>query len=100
MTGNIHDHIVPDWTERASCLNQWDIFDNGFDPYLTRVCRNCPVRLECLESALVFEQGEIKRGLGEFAVVGIRGGYTVPERRDLHKDIQQGGWGVVKELQL
>lgn len=99
MSG-VYDAIIPDWTSKAACLDQWEVFDNGFDSYPTRVCQNCEVRLECLQSALVFEQGEIKRGMGEFAVVGIRGGYTVVERRDLHKAIEQGGWGVVKELQL
>ena len=95
---NIRELVVPDWTEQASCIDQWDIFDNGFDPYPTRVCKNCPVRTECLVSALRFEQDEIKRGMGEFVVVGIRGGYTVPERRDLHRAIQQSGWDVIEDL--
>lgn len=100
MNEQLRDIIAPDWTEQASCLNMWEEFDDGDNRYATRVCRNCTVKVECLESALKFEHDQFTKGMGDFVVVGIRGGYTAMERKDLHRSIQQGGWSVVKELQL
>lgn len=98
MNEQLRNLIIPDWTENAACLNMWEFFDVGSDKYATKVCKECPVRKECFVSALEYEQKQIKRGMGTFAVVGIRGGYTVVERLDLHRDIAQCGWEVVEEI--
>lgn len=43
------------------------------------VCRSCPVKNECLEYALTLEQS------GVWTVLGIWGGLTARERRNLRR---------------
>lgn len=73
-----------DWRERASCTqvpiagddDPW--FPEGQNPQWAparRVCQACPVRLECLDAALVEEYGR-----GRSSRDGMRGALTPTER--------------------
>ena len=70
----------PEWANDAACVGQWELFDdcqglsNEKIMYLRGVCFNeCPVRSECLKSALKIEKDE------EW-IWTFRGGYTPGER--------------------
>lgn len=64
-----------EWKERATCREMdTDLFYNSrATNYVRTVCWRCPVRLECLESALT----EDRFG----PALGVRGGMDGPERR-------------------
>lgn len=66
-----------DWLNKAACKNDTRTF---FTPSLERVakqmCRECPVRLECLDYALKTHQ--------EF---GVWGGLTEDERRNRRRSV-------------
>ena len=68
-----------DWRDQAACAGTypeaWFVETGDYPSGLFRICAACPVREECLESALA-EEGDI-RGAGRF---GIRGGHTPRER--------------------
>jgi WhiB family redox-sensing transcriptional regulator len=68
--------IAPDWTELALCAqvdpDAWFPPKGGNVAQPKAVCRQCPVRAECLEYAL--EHGER---------FGVWGGLTERERRPL-----------------
>lgn len=89
--------IIPDWTEQASCIDKWELFDSDIESIMglddiplgmsvelyaamaerrdrdrqaLKVCwEECPVRRECLKDAL-------EQGLEHT----IRGGYLPSER--------------------
>jgi hypothetical protein len=102
------DRLFPEWTERALCAEQWDLFDNdleqimglediplGMSPALAagiaprdrnseeaiKICWQCPVRQECLRDALDQEL--------EYT---IRGGYTPREREIIREGYSKGDW--------
>ena len=62
------------WRDRAACAGMFDVdwfpHPSARTPVALQVCRECPVRQECLEDAL----GE---GLDQF---GVRGGHTEKQR--------------------
>ena len=72
------------WWEYASCNGQHPLFDDDSEDYFGRnaqarareiakaFCRDCPVRLECLEDALRYGDSDT-----------IRGGLTAQERARL-----------------
>lgn len=72
------------WWVHASCKDQHPLFDDDSEDYLGRnaqaraleiakaFCRDCPVRVECLEDALKFGDSDT-----------IRGGLTAKERAKL-----------------
>lgn len=72
------------WWMDASCKDQYPMFDDDSEDYLGRnaqaralevakaTCRDCPVRVECLEDA--FKYGDTDT---------IRGGLTAKERAAL-----------------
>ena len=68
-----------DWRQQASCAGTypeaWFIDTGDYPSGLFRICAACPVKEECLESALA-EEGNVSRH-GRF---GIRGGHTPRER--------------------
>lgn len=71
------------WFHAAACLGT-DV-ESFFperrppDPLALRVCRGCPVRRECLESAM---EEEADSGRNRH---GIRGGLSAPQRFQLYK---------------
>lgn len=73
----VHPQQAAEWEERAEC-RQADLTDfypehgNRSPARAKRVCRRCPVRDECLETALRNDER-----------FGIWGGMTEKERRDL-----------------
>jgi hypothetical protein len=71
---------VVDWRTLAACrgrdLSYWYAEEGSFEQRVAlRLCRECPVRRDCLASALDEETGAI------WAVWGVRGGMTASERR-------------------
>ena len=64
------------WTREAACVGESRLFDS--EHYAQRaktVCAGCPVRLVCLEAALLEEAGGPR--------FGVRGGLTASERARL-----------------
>ena len=78
-----------EWMEDALCRRlglPTDIFFEGptYDPITAmQVCRNCPVRSECLEYQLRYEV----RGTAQTA--GIFGGLTALQRNPLRKQLRK-----------
>ena len=84
-----------DWQDEAACLNYKLLVDeegrtNPFFSYdkndLTEaliICKSCPVRLECLRTALSYELKYDWAELDEIETV--YGGYTSAERRRIFK---------------
>ena len=70
------------WRERAACRGEltelW--FPHNYNnpdnlAYPLEVCESCPVRIDCLETAMT-EEGDVGAGYRH----GIRGGHTPGER--------------------
>lgn len=81
-------HLVPAWTEQASCIGRWEEFDSNIDTDVAMVCwSECSVRRQCLSSAIKSERESFKVSGDYIATTGIRGGYTVPERLLLHQSL-------------
>jgi WhiB family redox-sensing transcriptional regulator len=72
----IFDPQRPDWQKRGECLgNDPDLWfpERGDDTSRAKaICRECPVRAECLEYALETKQ-----------MFGVWGGYSERERRPM-----------------
>ena len=66
----------PAWHQNAACAGQTDLFFvKGTPPTRTRdICGGCPVREECLETALADPD-----------LVGLWGGTTERERREMRR---------------
>lgn len=107
ISKELWSRLVPEWSESAACIGQWDIFDSdiesimGLDDiplgmsvelYAAMTERNrrntvalnicwtqCTVRQECLKAAL-------EQGLEDT----IRGGYTQAEREIMLQDYESG----------
>jgi WhiB family redox-sensing transcriptional regulator len=81
----MHGQFTPEpWQERAACRTSPD--PDAWFPgqgettlpraqFAIRICRSCPVRLQCLE-------GAVQRGENE----GIWGGYTTAQRNQLVRE--------------
>ena len=59
--------FTADWRSYASCSNfdSQFFFDESFYDEGKRVCSNCSVRVECLDSAIFFNDGFLRGGLTE-----------------------------------
>lgn len=81
MHATEHPRPDPDgWRDHAACR---DMDTDDFYPErgnraeaIQAICRTCPVQATCLADALEWE-----RSIGLYAVHGIRGGLTAPQRR-------------------
>ena len=85
------------WTDQATCVGVGDFYSNSDaeqQDLITRYCRPCPVRAECLNSALLLE-----RHTSIMFRHGIWGGLTPSERwhyenghdkRDYEREIAHG----------
>lgn len=74
-----------DWCENAKCLgNDTEFFfQTGYGYQLAEeFCETCPVRTECLNSALLEEQGKQL-----FSRHGVRGGMNAKDRYNLSVDL-------------
>ncbi len=88
---NLSDELM--WTDQASCkgLDTNDFFvDDGNkryenEPYLKRICSNCPVRLVCLDYAL------------NHAVTGWWGGMSEKNRRSMRQRLGIIAKSIVSE---
>ena len=67
------------WSDSAACKTMTDLFypqrgDNDAAAAAKAVCRRCPVKVQCLDFAMTFEESE-----------GIWGGTSGYERRQLRR---------------
>lgn len=82
----------PEWSERAVCMSLWDDFDDerqgppsAHTRKLQQICNDlCPVRIECLDAALLEEAG---MSIKDRARCGIRGGLTGAQRGLLQAEL-------------
>ena len=86
MTGDIFDLLDlrdTEWQERALCasVDPWLFFqhEGSHSADALKLCRQCPVRAECLESALSWEAQQAQQDMRY--TYGVWGGTTARERR-------------------
>jgi WhiB family redox-sensing transcriptional regulator len=80
---------VPAWHTRAACRDhdvalffpEPDVSAADQVARAKRVCASCPVRAECLADAMAWEQPSARHG--------VRGGLSVAERDQLHRQQAQ-----------
>lgn len=78
------------WRDEAACLSQPDLFvprrteKDGRVTDARRVCATCPVRQDCLTSAMA-EEGRSD----QFRRAGVRGGLTPTQRASLARRSRQ-----------
>lgn len=76
--------VPDDWRDRAACKGDTDPFfsnDPADSEHARWICRTlCPVRAECLTTAMDEEGGATYRH-------GIRGGHTGNERRSMYRRV-------------
>lgn len=76
----------------------WSIFDQQSNTDATEICwKDCPVRSECLASAIKSERKDT-RVFGRLAAYGTRGGYTNVERLVIHKAVADHGFDILETL--
>jgi WhiB family redox-sensing transcriptional regulator len=69
--------VFTEWHKRAACKGETDFFfsyDEEMVEQARAICQECPVRQECLETALA-----------DANLYGVWGGYTKAERRRLRR---------------
>jgi WhiB family transcriptional regulator, redox-sensing transcriptional regulator len=69
--------VFTEWHKRAACKGETDLFfsyDEEMVEQARAICENCPVRRECLETALA-----------DSNLYGVWGGFTKAERRRLRR---------------
>jgi WhiB family redox-sensing transcriptional regulator len=83
MTDLIHQYRPEPWTEYAVCrsVGESPFFPENGDSWLdaVRICRSCPVRLQCLDYAMRMEVGQSNK-----TRMGVWGGLT-PNGRKKHE---------------
>lgn len=75
--------IEPDWKTRIVCRGQWHLFFPAKGETYTaakELCRQCPVKIDCLEDAMAIEGSE-----GRSWRYGMYGGLGPRARWQLHK---------------
>lgn len=77
---------LPDWHADAVCVSADPsaFFPEKGEPAgpAVAICQVCPVQGDCLQEAMEFEAGDLT------LVVGVRGGLTPNERRELLRQHQ------------
>ena len=77
--------LVPDWSDEALCIGEWEEFDDGSYEWLAkRICPKCPVLEECLADTIKLEKPFMGTSQEEYFITGIRGGMTASERRKMY----------------
>ena len=69
--------MFADWRDRGACKGETEAFfsyDEGRVAQALAICQDCPVRQECLQTALADPN-----------LYGVWGGTTQAERRRLHR---------------
>ena len=69
--------MFPEWYKRAACKGETESFfsyDEEKEAHALAICKDCPVRQECLETALADRN-----------LFGVWGGTTRAERRRFHR---------------
>lgn len=75
--------VAPDWKLSNPCKGRWEEFDDGTNVHAAVECwQKCAHRRSCLTESLRIERATPMQGYVEIA--GIRGGYTVVERRQIY----------------
>ena len=57
---------IPEWTEDAACIGQWELMDDGGEE-AEKLCRLCPVRDGCLDDMMRHEAAKGWRLRATFA---------------------------------
>jgi len=67
-----------EWYNYASCCNMGDMFfDSSRQEECKAICETCPVRLDCLNAAFLYQDD------------GVRGGLTAQERQPIIRRLKR-----------
>lgn len=84
-----------DWSE-AKCIGMTKLFFDDRIKKINRakyICKNCPIKTECLEWALVHREAwGVWSGLDyhELRIVAVSLGYTPPNRKEVEHGTERG----------
>lgn len=73
------------WFRRAACQDHDDVFHGANPTRALQICAECDVQDACLRDALAVE-----RDLNSTEIVGVRGGLTAPQRRQIIRSQREG----------
>lgn len=99
ISSDLIEQIIPEWKYENPCQNRWEEFDDGGNVHAAVECwTGCENRSSCFMDAIRYERSAKPvndRGINEASdgrpIVGIRGGYTVGERRQIHASLDVSG---------
>ena len=79
VVGN-HDAANPDWDMRKLCAKR------AVGSFTTKLCEKCPVKTDCLKTALA---EEVRFSTKDVKALGVKGGYAPRDRLGLLKKIKE-----------
>ncbi len=79
VVGN-HDAVNPDWDMRKLCAKR------AVGTFTTKLCEKCPVKIDCLKTALA---EEVRFSTKDVKTLGVKGGYAPRDRLGLLKEIKE-----------
>lgn len=79
VVGN-HDAVNPDWDMRKLCAKR------AVGTFTTKLCEKCPVKIDCLKTALA---EEVRFSTKDVKTLGVKGGYAPRNRLELLKEIKE-----------
>ena len=79
VVGN-HDAVNPDWDMRKLCAKR------AVGSFTTKLCEKCPVKTDCLKTALA---EEVRFSTKDVKALGVKGGYAPRDRLELLKKIKE-----------
>ena len=79
VVGN-HDAVNPDWDMRKLCTKR------AVGSFTTKLCEKCPVKTDCLKTALA---EEVRFSTKDVKTLGVKGGYAPRDRLGLLKEIKE-----------
>ncbi|WP_338521042.1 WhiB family transcriptional regulator [Candidatus Nanosynbacter sp. BB002] len=79
VVGN-HDAVNPDWDMRKLCAKR------AVGTFTTKLCEKCPVKTDCLKTALA---EEARFSTKDVKTLGVKGGYAPRDRLGLLKEIKE-----------
>ncbi len=79
VVGN-HDAVNPDWDMRKLCAKR------AVGSFTTKLCEKCPVKTDCLKTALA---EEARFSTKDVKTLGVKGGYAPRDRLGLLKEIKE-----------
>lgn len=79
VVGN-HDAVNPDWDMRKLCAKR------AVGSFTTKLCEKCPVKTDCLKTALA---EEVRFSTKDVKALGVKGGYAPRDRLGLLREIKE-----------